>query len=782
MRKLPSVFQRGWVVSLLVAAVLLPNANPAGLAQAQRSAPLDPDAIAESWSPVPSSTFTLYNDGTTPSITVRVFGDPSKSFDTATALYRVYNSDGSPRTPYTAPARSLMDSNNTIVMTVTTQMLLGTGMTIDFYVNYTTPLQTPMKATYHLKTTTSYHLPIVVKPYPYLEPNSNPCQAVVAAAGTTYVDAPDDAYDFFRFTIPTTSTVAFNVTNFVVGGEMQFRMANGNIGACSPTDSTTLVQSVSMPPSAQTLTQLRVSPGTYFARLSTTGTISSTPYNFSWTYVPVPDSPLEPNDNPCQATVAAAGVPYAGAPNDTYDFFQFTVPTTATVYFTLTNFTVPGQMQFRIANSNIGVCSPTDSTNVVSYVSMPPNEQTLMQINVSPGTYFARLSTVIGGQTSDTPYTFTWNWMQAPSSPLEPNDNPCQATTANAGVSYIGAPNDKYDFFQLTVPTTSTVYFTTTNFTVAGQMQFRMANSLFATCSPTASTTIVSYVSMPPSTQTLVQTGVTPGIYFARLSTADAVADVPYSFQWNAVQANSVMEPNNTACAAWPIATGQTYQAYPDDNEDWYSFDVTRTSTIQLATSNYSATGQFFLYRQNTACSDIAQVTYVAQSAGGFIVSGQPAGHYFIRIATSAGWNINVLYAFQVGVISNWEPNSDTCFPLGGCAANKTGGNLTAYWQGMYGVTYLRISLEGRGPVGSCPKGTSSNGVNPALADNGNTSFTGIARGYYVLHVDANGPSDELKYRGELPIKMDCDFRTNRASPVTPEITPTPIPYITPAP
>jgi hypothetical protein len=161
----------------------------------------------------------------------------------------------------------------------------------------------------------------------------------------------------------------------------------------------------------------------------------------------------------------------------------------------------------------------------------------------------------------------------------------------------------------------------------------------------------------------------------------------------------------------------------------------------------------------------------------------QPAGTYYLRIATSSGFSSSALYSFRVS-FDAWNPNINTCTPMpangDNCAADQTGGKINIYWQGAPGATQVKATLSNMSAVGGCPAGTSGTRTNTNTAPTsptGSWSIGNINRGYYSLNLEIWGPNNQYFKRANMPIKMDCNFAANGAQgelePTSPVVTST---------
>ncbi len=102
------------------------------------------------------------------------------------------------------------------------------------------------------------------------------------------------------------------------------------------------------------------------------------------------------------------------------------------------------------------------------------------------------------------------------------------------------------------------------------------------------------------------------------------------------------LEPNNKYTQAnGPIRSGQDYQGYPDDVNDYFSFTTGTTGDIAINLSNHTGNGvQVILYYQSTA----QRVDPVCQKPDGgtscvITYPARPGGLYYLRIYTVSNFN-----------------------------------------------------------------------------------------------------------------------------------------------
>jgi hypothetical protein len=106
-------------------------------------------------------------------------------------------------------------------------------------------------------------------------------------------------------------------------------------------------------------------------------------------------------------------------------------------------------------------------------------------------------------------------------------------------------------------------------------------------------------------------------------------------------------EPNDTREAAY----GPPYQAYPDDQDDYYFFDLSSASSVTVRVEGYQAEGQLPPYRYDES-GDRTQIGHDGRDLSTMVVGPQTpeAGRCHIRFYTSADRSNTDLYALKVTV------------------------------------------------------------------------------------------------------------------------------------
>jgi hypothetical protein len=114
-------------------------------------------------------------------------------------------------------------------------------------------------------------------------------------------------------------------------------------------------------------------------------------------------------------------------------------------------------------------------------------------------------------------------------------------------------------------------------------------------------------------------------------------------------------EPNDHWLDAYgPLASGQAYQAYPDDPEDYYTFTLPGARTVDVVVSDYAPTsdnGQLLVYGPavgNERGPLVGQFGLPGQTEMRIDDLALGAGKYYVRIFTSSAYSNSQLYTLRV--------------------------------------------------------------------------------------------------------------------------------------
>ena len=242
----------------------------------------------------------------------------------------------------------------------------------------------------------------------------------------------------------------------------------------------------------------------------------------------------------------------------------------------------------------------------------------------------------------------------------EPDNSACQANySLLPNQSYVARLNDTNDYYKIVVSQKATLRFTVTNFTQAGQVQLR---SLVGGDCNNLALPVVFFQSAPGAIRSLVATNVEPGTYYFRivLTTGSTPPNIDYLMEYSTSTATpSPYEPNNTPCTAAKILPSTDIVAYPDDDNDWYVFDLLIRSNIKLVASHAVTNMQYLIYR-GAACTDITSndLPPLVILDGGktnvtLDIANAPVAKYFVRVAPTDGYKSGTAsYTFKVTTTS----------------------------------------------------------------------------------------------------------------------------------
>ena len=114
---------------------------------------------------------------------------------------------------------------------------------------------------------------------------------------------------------------------------------------------------------------------------------------------------------------------------------------------------------------------------------------------------------------------------------------------------------------------------------------------------------------------------------------------------------NNYCEDNDTSWEAYgPLAPGVPYRAYPNDQDDYYFFELTSAQSVLVWLTNYQATGDLLLYRR-TPNGDRELVGHWGMGGSEMEISRTlQAGTYYVRVYTARYHTDLYLYTLQVSL------------------------------------------------------------------------------------------------------------------------------------
>ena len=104
-------------------------------------------------------------------------------------------------------------------------------------------------------------------------------------------------------------------------------------------------------------------------------------------------------------------------------------------------------------------------------------------------------------------------------------------------------------------------------------------------------------------------------------------------------------EPNNSITQAnGPILLNRTYQGFPNDLSDYYSFDLATPRELTITLTGITGTDpQLHLYHESTS----NRVGYDPDAPYSIAYSAQP-GRYYVRVVVVGNYNSNIAYTLRV--------------------------------------------------------------------------------------------------------------------------------------
>jgi hypothetical protein len=386
---------------------------------------LDPAAcLLSSWAPFSNTTFVVPQGTVSTQVVVSVTsGTP---LDATTAQYTAYTPGGGNSAWANAGSTQLNDF--TVIMTATVAVAPPTNgalSSVQFKVSRRNKGQTDPDACSPVHNlfaaSRKIYLPLIFRIggdtqrdiTTIEEPNNTTCAAYPIAPGVRYTSRLNDKDDFYRLNIIVTSTLIVTVTGFTQEGQVQVRKFSG---AC---DTGTIYSSTSFqgtPGQTRQFTVGNVVPGDVYIRIASTADIGpNTDYTLvtALTGGTVSTGPFEPNNSACQAAPIALNTTYTAYPEDTNDWYSFTLGTSANVVLSVTNLLVTVGQYSLYKSDNCATIVPGTTTPITTQDKATPTKDVGTQ---TAGKYFLRVAVGSGAQSTSL-YSFrvstggvgTWN-------------------------------------------------------------------------------------------------------------------------------------------------------------------------------------------------------------------------------------------------------------------------------------------------------------------------------------------------------------------------------------
>ncbi|MFC1464554.1 MAG: hypothetical protein ACFLMY_06880 [Candidatus Brachytrichaceae bacterium NZ_4S206] len=377
----------------------------------------------EIWTPGAGASFNLLGN---PNVTVRV--DAPYTF-AASGFYQLFDPDTGfgPQTPVPA---TLSNGNRRAQMTVTLSASnIKNGAAIYFEIPSSDGTVVAKSPAYNL--VARLYLPSIFVnagqsplPVPLTSTGTSACDAFINSRGGplspwvsySVIESPmrTESWFFANNTVPN-ATIVVSLTNYTsVQGQLQVFTEQNGCGIL-----TSLLGFGTNPNPVVTVFNIPVGR-IYFRVISGSGQPAPLPYIIRWGFAGT-TGPLEPNNNPCQATPTQPGVQYTTLSDDQYDFFAMNITGTAQIQVLVQGHTIGmTQVQVRTPLKAGFTCpgngaDPAFSTDRIDPFGVVPQGggDVLLTVNIpGPGLYYIRVSlpTVTGnGQ----PYRISWNYRGA---------------------------------------------------------------------------------------------------------------------------------------------------------------------------------------------------------------------------------------------------------------------------------------------------------------------------------------------------------------------------------
>lgn len=487
------------------------------------------------------------------------------------------------------------------------------------------------------------------------------------------VTSGNDYYDYYKLV----TTADGNITLGIVGSTTDFIYVT-----LFDNDTTTTLGSVTIPGSVGAIFSVNgLAAGTYYVMVGqlTNGANAYTLMNaFDEEFI-VNDS--EPNDTISTAlslpvnstTTGHIGFRSNGGSLDISDFYQIVTPADGNLEFTILGteasylylhlYDSDGTTQLN-ANNNAGTTGVTLTTN-----------------GLAAGTYYLRVAAY--NTTYYNGYTLTDTLMveTTPNDP-EPNDSTSTAltlpvngtVTGHIGFLNNGGSLDVNDYYQIVTTADGNLEFTLTG-TEASYLYLHLFDSDGTTqlnASSNAGTTGV----------TLVTNGLAAGTYYIRIAAFNTTYYNGYTLSDTLIAEVPVndIEPNDTTTTASIFVSNSTtsgHIGYRFNGGAIDEFDYWKLTTISPGTIdiNFVGTQSSFMYINLYNSSGTSVAVNNGTGTVNLNATGQPAGDYFLRIATFNtpyynGYSITNTITSGIPTIKTSEQNitlspnpaSDYCF------------------------------------------------------------------------------------------------------------------------
>ncbi|MBO1043532.1 hypothetical protein A2T80_005915 [Aphanizomenon flos-aquae UKL13-PB] len=412
-----------------------------------------------------------------------------------------------------------------------------------------------------------------------------------------------DTNDYYKFNVGTQSNFSLSLTGLSADADVELLNSSGIRIAISQNCGTT----------SESITR-QLSAGTYYARVY--------PYSGDTTYgLSLNATAVAPVDNAGNTLATARNVGTLTATQsfsdwvgsaDIDDYYSFNVTTPSNVNLNLTG--LSADVDLYLLNSS--------GTVISSSIYGTTSESITSQL--SAGTYYARVNRYSGNTT----YGLSLN-----ATAVAPVDNAGNtlATARNVGTltatqsfsDWVGSA-DIDDYYSFNVTTPSNVNLNLTG--LSADVDLYLLNS---------SGTVISS-SIYGTTSESITSQLSAGTYYARVNRYSG--NTTYGLSLNATAVAPVDNAGNTLATARNVGTLTATQSFSDwvgsaDIDDYYSFNVTTPSNVNLNLTGLSA--DVDLYLLNSSGTVISSSIYGTTSES--ITSQLSAGTYYARVNRYSG-------------------------------------------------------------------------------------------------------------------------------------------------
>jgi hypothetical protein len=416
-----------------------------------------------------------------------------------------------------------------------------------------------------------------------------------------------DTNDYYKFNVGTQSNFSLSLTGLSADADVELLNSSGIRIAISQNCGTT----------SESITR-QLSAGTYYARVY--------PYSGDTTYgLSLNATAVAPVDNAGNTLATARNVGTLTATQsfsdwvgsaDIDDYYSFNVTTPSNVNLNLTGLSADVDLYLLNSSGTVISSSAAGGTTSESITSQ-----------LSAGTYYARVNRYSG----DTTYGLSLNATAVAPAPID-NAGNTLATARAVGTltatqsfsDWVGSV-DTNDYYSFNVGTQSNFSLSLTGLSADADVQLLNSSGGVIAISQNGGTTSESITSL-----------LSAGTYYARVYPYSG--DTTYGLSLNATAVAPVDNAGNTLATARAVGTLTATQSFSDwvgsaDIDDYYSFNVTTLSNVNLNLTGLSA--DVDLYLLNSSGTVISSSIYGTTSES--ITSQLSAGTYYARVNRYSG-------------------------------------------------------------------------------------------------------------------------------------------------